>query len=73
MTPLALIDDIPDDDGDTIRIEADSLAVYLTVTADPGEDDECGHCVALRGRQLDRFTRALDAARRRAKEAGEDA
>lgn len=69
---MTLIDDIPDDDNDTIRIEADSLAVYLTVTAAPGEDDECGHCVALRGRQLDRLVRALDVARRRA-EGGRDA
>lgn len=55
--PLIRLGQVADDDGDTILIEAEPGAVYLTLNPEkaPGGD---GRCVALRREQRDQFARA---------------
>lgn len=59
---LIRIDDITDDDGDRILVEADDAAVYLTVR--PADQPEAEACVALNTPELlSRFADAFDEAR----------
>lgn len=57
---MITFDIIADDDGDQITIEADDLAVYLTIT--PADEDIPVATVALKAVHLDRFSRALNEA-----------